>query len=86
MLHQRVAPFLDEINTEVSDSVLIVSHANIIEEIILWWLELQLEMRRKIAFETAPCSITVLRLNDWKQRTIVFLNNTAHLDSVSSKI
>jgi probable phosphoglycerate mutase len=83
MLHQRVVPFLKKIHTQEPGTVIIVSHANVLEECIQWWLEQPLEMRRKIAFDTALCSITHLSTNDWQQRTVGFINNTAHLQSLS---
>jgi len=84
MLHQRITPFLNEINSCNFDSVLIVSHQNIIEECIFWWLEAPLKMRREIAVDVAPCSITHLRVNDWQKKTIALFNNTDHLLSISA--
>ncbi|MFX1319968.1 MAG: histidine phosphatase family protein [Promethearchaeota archaeon] len=83
MLHHRVVPFLEKIHAQESGTVMIVTHANVLEECIQWWLEQPLEMRRKIAFDTAFCSITHLSTNDWQQRTVGFINNTAHLQSLS---
>ena len=86
MLHERITPVLTEIHSKESGTVIIVSHGNSIEECIFWWLGFPLEMRRNIAFETAPCSITLLGTNDWHQKTIVFLNSTDHLLPLSAKI
>ncbi len=86
MLHQRVAPFLEKIHSQESGTVMIVSHANVLEECIQWWLQQPLEMRRQIAFDTSLCSITYLSTNDWQQRTVGFINNSAHLHSLSQDV
>jgi broad specificity phosphatase PhoE len=46
MLHERITPFLDQIDKREYDTVLIVSHGNPIEECIYWWLDFSFEMRR----------------------------------------
>ncbi|MFW9935028.1 MAG: histidine phosphatase family protein [Candidatus Thorarchaeota archaeon] len=84
MLHERIAPFLEQIDKKEYDTVLIVSHGNPIEECIYWWLDFSLEMRREISFDIAQCSITHLRVNNWGQKTIGFLNRIEHLHSLSS--
>lgn len=86
MLHQRITPFLNKIRASDSETVLIVSHGNVIEECIFWWLELPLKMRRSIGFDISPCSITHLRVNDWEQKTVASLNDTGHLLSISPEI
>ena len=83
MLHERVVPFLEKIHLQESGTVMIVSHASVLGECIQWWLEQPLEMRRKITFNTALCSITYLSTNDWQQRRVDFINNTTHLHSLS---
>ena len=79
MLHERIRPVLTNIHSKEPDTVIIVSHGNVLEECIFWWLDFSLEMRRTIAFGTDPCSITLLGTNDWQQRTVEFLNRTGHL-------
>lgn len=83
MLHQRITPFLEKIHESKSGTVLIVSHGNAIEECIYWWLEFSIERRRELAFQSGPCSITHLSVNEWKQKMIVFLNRVGHLKSLS---
>jgi probable phosphoglycerate mutase len=84
MLHQRVVLCLEKIHESEIGTVLIVSHGNTIEECIYWWLEFSLERRRELAFHSAPCSITHLGVNEWQQKTIVFLNRVGHLQPLSS--
>ena len=79
MLHERIAPALVKIHSKEPDTVIIVSHGNVIEECIFWWLDFSLEMRRTTAFGTDPCSITLLGTNDWQQHTMEFLNRIDHL-------
>jgi probable phosphoglycerate mutase len=86
MLHQRIVPFLEKIHESESGTVLIVSHGNAIEECIYWWLEFPIDRRREIGFHSAPCSITHLGVNEWQQKTIVFLNRVGHLQSLSSSM
>jgi probable phosphoglycerate mutase len=86
MLHQRITPFLEKIHESKSGTVLIVSHGNAIEECIYWWLEFSIDRRRELAFQSAPCSITHLSVNEWQQKTMVFLNRVGHLQSLSSSI
>ncbi|MFX1565199.1 MAG: histidine phosphatase family protein [Promethearchaeota archaeon] len=83
MLHQRITPFLEQLDKTESGSVLIVSHGNAIEECIFWWLEISLDQRRKLSFTIAPCSITHLCTNDWQQKVVTFANRVRHLQSLS---
>ncbi len=84
MLHQRLVPFLEKIHRGRFETVLLVSHANVIEECIFWWLEFSIEKRREISFNTALCSLSHLKLNDWHQKTVAFLNRVDHLQSLST--
>jgi probable phosphoglycerate mutase len=84
MLHERVTPFLDSMATIELDAFLIVSHANVIEECIFWWLQSPLESRRNISFEIATSSITYLHITDWEQRSIALLSGVDHLLPLSS--
>ncbi len=86
MLHDRITPFMNKIDANEVESVLIVSHENVIEECIFLWLELPIETRRQITFEIAPSSIIHLRVNDWKQKSIVLLNSSDHLLSLISEM
>lgn len=84
MLHERITPFLEKLDRAEPGTVLIVSHGNAIEECIFWWLEFPLELRRKLSFVVAPCSITHLCTNDWQQKVVAFTNSVNHLQSLSS--
>jgi probable phosphoglycerate mutase len=75
--------FRDRIVNRIEDmpekKVLIVSHSHVITVFIYWWLELDEKAATRISFDSDPCSITVLRINAWGEKTIATLNNTAHL-------
>ena len=84
-LYYRITHFLEQLDPSTNNHVLIVSHGNVITNIIQWWLELTEILQSRVDFDIAPCSITHLRLNDWDQKTIVKLNNTGHLYLLSGE-
>ncbi len=79
MLYKRVSAFMNYINDEEYDTVLIVSHHSIIVCIIHWWLELPEEMLSKVYYDIDTCSVSQLRINTWGVKTIMALNDTWHL-------
>ena len=76
----RVTGFLEDIQNATADTTIIVSHANAGVAIVHWWLRLALDA--KISYELEPCSITRLGINVWGERTIIKLNDTAHLRTI----
>lgn len=81
--HQRTSDFMDEIVVDQQDLLILVSHGGTINNIILWWLELEMDWlyQLKIHFAVSPASISVLCLNEWEEHTVARLNDTAHLYS-----
>ena len=79
MMTNRIIGFLDGVESTAADTTIIVSHANAGVAIVHWWLRLSLDA--KIPYELDPCSITRLGVNLWGERTIIKLNDTAHLRS-----
>jgi len=77
MVKNRVYSFMNAINNDGHDTVIIVTHWVPFVNIVFWWLKLPEET--KISFEFSNCSITELNINEWGERTIVKLNDTAHL-------
>ena len=77
MLKNRIYSFMNKINTNDSDTIVIITHGNPLVIIVFWWLKLS--ESAKISFEFNPCSITELKINEWDERTITKLNDTAHL-------
>jgi probable phosphoglycerate mutase len=77
MLRKRVYSFMEELNNINCDTIVIVTHAHPSTLIVFWWLGLQEES--KISFEFGNCNITELTINEWGEKTIVRLNDMAHL-------
>ncbi|UCE10514.1 MAG: histidine phosphatase family protein [Candidatus Thorarchaeota archaeon] len=77
MLQERVAEVMSELEQKEEDVVLIVGHGNTNAVIVEWWLQLPSE--HNIYFPTHPASITWLGINDFGDREIRKLNETAHL-------
>lgn len=79
--YQRVANRIDRLAAENDGPVVIVTHGGTIVNVISWWLGLGMEQRerRSIAFGVDTASVSVLRTNDWRERMLERLNDTAHL-------
>ena len=76
-MRNRIHLFLkSHIDTE--SNYLIISHANSIVEIINWYLKIPF-IELNVSYDIDPCSITILHINEWKERTINRLNDTGHL-------
>jgi probable phosphoglycerate mutase len=61
--------------------LLLVTHGGTIENIVAWWLGLDLEQQSWTSFAVAPASLSVLRVNRWGEHTLERLNDTAHLQA-----
>jgi len=85
MMADRVFEQLDALAAEVSETAVIVTHANAGIAVVQWWLRLPEVARAGISFELDPCSITWLNTNGWAERTIVKLNDTSHLTGFTDK-
>ena len=77
MVKNRVYSFMNAINNDGHDTVIIVSHGMTMIVLVFWWLKLPEEA--KISFRFSNCSITELNINEWGERTIAKLNDTSHL-------
>ena len=80
---QRVCGFLDGVARD-ADTVLAITHGLIAGAIVHWWLDLGEAAWEKVDFALDPCAITHLTMNQWGQRTILKLNDTAHLSALSA--
>ena len=79
-MSKRIIAFLNKISEESdTKTVLIVSHGNIMVQIVHWWLRLEEKHWSSISFDFDCGSITQLSTNEWGERVIVKLNNTSHL-------
>lgn len=81
-LYARISTFLDVLRADGRDGLILVSHANAIICAINWFLGLDTdENLHYLMYEIRPCSLTYLRLAPDRSRTVVRLNDTAHLSS-----
>jgi broad specificity phosphatase PhoE len=80
---ERVCAFLDGIAAD-ADTVLVITHGLIAGAIVHWRLDLGEAAWEKVDFALDPCAITRLTINQWGQRTIFKLNDTAHLSALSA--
>lgn len=79
-MNERVFNFMNKLEREAKETVIIVSHRKTILSIIHWWLEFNEDYIKKVSFDIEPCSITYLRINKWQEKTISKLNDTMHLN------
>jgi probable phosphoglycerate mutase len=77
--HSRVSACMDRLVSDQEELLLLVTHGGTIINIVAWWLQLEIDMLGKVSFAASPASISLLRLNQWSERTIESLNDTAHL-------
>ncbi len=83
--HSRVADCIAFLTKDQENPLLLITHGGTIQAILWWWLGFDLELLSspsalfKIYFEASPASITVLRVNEWSERAIERLNDSAHL-------
>lgn len=76
---QRVAKGMEKLIEAKSGPHLIVTHGGTIINIIAWWLRMDIEQLNHISFAAEPSSLTMLDINEWGERRLVFLNDTSHL-------
>jgi broad specificity phosphatase PhoE len=75
----RISRCLGELATGQDRLLLAVTHGGAIVNAVAWWLQLEVEMLSRVSFYASPASISVLRFNQWGERAIERLNDTAHL-------
>ena len=80
MMNERIVGCLDAVAGDGrTENVVVVTHGNPLVVSVLWWQQLPEELWTKISYEFSWASITQLTINRWGERTISYLNNTAHL-------
>jgi len=83
--HLRVSNCMDILTRDQERLLLLVTHGGTLNAVVSWWLQVDLDLLStpsslfKIYFEAYPASLTVLRVNEWNERTIERLNDTTHL-------
>jgi probable phosphoglycerate mutase len=79
MMMERAAGFLASLRERDADAVILITHRNVISAIVQWWLQLSDDLISTTDFEADPCSLTRLTISYWGGRTLIKLNDTAHL-------
>jgi len=74
-MSERVVGFLESLRDELT---LLVLHGGSANAAITWWLGLGIG-EKLISFELDPCSISRFIVNKWGERTVLKLNDAAHL-------
>jgi probable phosphoglycerate mutase len=81
-LYKRQAGYLESIFPVKNKLLVVVSHGGTLSATVAWWLNIKLAWltRIKMAFALDNTGLTVLSRNEWSERTIHRLNDTAHLN------
>ena len=79
--YQRVTDYLEGLEQNPAQIVLLVTHFGTINNILVWWLQLPISTKRRpwTYAQVDPTSLTVLRTNAQGERLLARLNDTAHL-------
>lgn len=82
-MYIRVSSFLAGLRAAGRDRLVVVSHGNAMICAINWFLGLDTdEHLRYLMYELRPCSLTHLRIAPDQSRTVVRLNDIAHLSAI----
>ena len=81
-INKRIFEFMNGIQQESKETVIIVSHRRTILSLIHWWLEFSEDYIKRVSFDIEPCSLTYLRFNKWDEKTMSKLNDTSHLTMI----
>jgi 2,3-bisphosphoglycerate-dependent phosphoglycerate mutase len=77
-----VSSFLAALRSSGRDRLILVSHGNAIICAINWFLGLDTdENLQYLMYQIRPCSLTYLRIASDQSRTVVRLNDNAHLSN-----
>ena len=77
--YSRVSSCMDRLAEHRDGLLLLVAHAGTINNVVAWWLQLEIEKLSKVSFAASPASISVLNVNQWSEHVVERLNDTAHL-------
>lgn len=79
MLFNRITGYLHRIDKLVEGTVLVVTHADVVNAAICWWLGLPVETFAQVDFRINRGGITDLRLSKEGTPVLYRHNSTAHL-------
>lgn len=74
-MSERVIAFMEGVRDRL---IVLVAHGGSANAAITWWLRLGIG-EKLISFELEPCSISRFSENIWGERTVIKVNDTAHL-------
>ena len=80
MMRQRVHAAMEQIDASCPSVAMVVTHGIAAGAVISWWLRLQAQGCVGIAFELDAASLSEFGINTRQERTIIRLNDTAHLE------
>lgn len=81
---ERVYAAMDRIADADPDTAVVVAHTLSAVGVVHWWLGHDADDWERCSFDFAPCSLTVLGVNDFRQRTVLRLNDVTHLLGLSA--
>lgn len=84
MMTRRVHAAMERIAASCPCTAIVVTHGHAAGAVISWWLRLDERCRSGIAFELDPTSISESGVNSRQERTVVRVNDTAHLDQLQA--
>lgn len=79
MMTERVFAGMERITSACPSVAVVIAHGIAGAAVIQWWLRLDEHFRQNISFELDAASVTELGISARQERTIVRLNDTAHL-------
>lgn len=79
--YQRNIHGLEQAANLEKENLLIVAHKGTIQNIIFYWLGMDMEqvVEKNFSVDIQPASVTVLGINKWHEHAIFRLNDTSHL-------
>ncbi len=81
--YERVANGMEGLELS-GKPLIIVSHKGTIQNILFWWLGLSIDdvCRLGVSFAAGAGSLSVLKVNKWREHEISLLNDCGHLPSI----
>ena len=79
MMLDRVSAAMDHIDGLAPSTAVVVTHGGSGLAVIQWWLRLSPQCSQGLSFQLDPASISEMGFNWEQERTLIRLNDTAHL-------
>ncbi len=81
-MNERVYQAMDRIAEADPDTAVVVAHTLSGVAVVHWWLGNGPDQWERSSFDFDPCSVTVLAVNNFRQRVVMRLNDTGHLSEM----